>query len=84
MLLHMLMPSFAVFITAHSHSLLNWQDTVTKKPLPSTPSAPFLHHATADTYMNDDSFVQKTLLFSRHDEVVCVVFVVHNVLQVNA
>lgn len=40
--------------------------------------------ATADTYMNDDSFIQKTLFFSRHDEVVCVVFVVHNVLQVNA
>lgn len=35
-------------------------------------------------HMNDDSLVQKALLFRGHDEVVSVVLVVHDVLQVDA
>lgn len=30
------------------------------------------------------SFIQQALLFGSHDKVVCIIFVVDNVLQVNA
>lgn len=35
-------------------------------------------------YVEDDSLVQQALFLSSHDKVVCVVPVVHNVLQVDA
>jgi len=36
-----------------------------------------------ETHMNDDPLVQQALLLSRHDKVVCVVFVVNDVLKIN-
>lgn len=35
------------------------------------------------THMNDDALVEQTLLLSCHDKVVCVVFVVDDVLQID-
>lgn len=39
--------------------------------------------ATRFAYIEDDSFVQQALFLGSHDKVVCVVPVVHNVLQVD-
>lgn len=36
------------------------------------------------THIYYDSFIQERLFLCRHDEVVCVVFVVNYVLQVNS
>lgn len=35
------------------------------------------------THVNNNAFIQQTLLLRSHDKVVCVVLVVHNILQVN-
>lgn len=35
-------------------------------------------------YMNNDSLVQQALLLCRHDKVMCVVPVIHNVLQIDS
>lgn len=40
--------------------------------------------ATRFAYIEDDSLVQQALFLGSHDKVVCVVPVVHNVLQVDA
>lgn len=40
--------------------------------------------STHSAYINDDSLVQQALFLGSHDKVVCVVLVVHNVLQINA
>lgn len=34
-------------------------------------------------YLQDDTFVQQTLLLGRHHKVMCVVFIIHYVLQVD-
>jgi len=35
------------------------------------------------TYLNDDAFIEEWMLFGRHDEVVRLVLVVHDIFQVN-
>lgn len=36
------------------------------------------------TYVNDDSFVQKTLFFCSHYKIVSAIFIVNNILQINS
>lgn len=48
---------------------------------PGSPTDPL---CSGVTHLSDDTFVQKVLLLCRHYKVVSIIFVVHNVFQVDS